>query len=121
MNDDNYILRLSGKAELPQDIEIGHNWHVSMEGSITSKTITDNENGSQSVTYLFKPIKVELLDDKGKMLKLKDTRSSSQLFRGSLYKNWLNSQCGKTYDEWYQNGMIKMIQDKDAIASMYFE
>ena len=118
---DNYILRLSGKSELPSEIEIGFNYHISLEGAITSKTITDNENGSNSVTYLFKPIKIELLDPKGKTLKLKDTRSASQLLRGSLYKNWLNSKAGQTFDDYYQNGMIKMLQDKDAIAGMYFD
>lgn len=119
--DDNYILRLSGKAELPQDIEIGHNWHISMEGSITSKTITDNENGSHSVTYLFKPIKVELLDDKGKMLKLKDTRTRTQLLRGRMYGIWSKLQTNLSFEDYWDSLMVKVIQHADEIAEMYDE
>ena len=32
----NHILKLSGKAELPRAIDAGHNYHVSLSGSIPS-------------------------------------------------------------------------------------
>jgi len=121
MNEINsYILKLQGKAELPEEIEISENYHVSLEGSITSYSLHDNQNGTYDKIFTFKPIKVDLLTNKGKSLHLKDTRSSSQLFRGSLYKNWLNSQAGLDFDTWYVNGMLELIKDKDTVAGMYF-
>ena len=42
-NNDSYYLKVSGKAEIPHPITIGHNFHTSLEGSVISETISDNE------------------------------------------------------------------------------
>ena len=121
MNINSHILKLSGRAELPQEIDIGHNYHISMEGSVPKTELHDNEDGTFNRVYTFKPVKIELLDDKGEMLKLKDTRSMSQLFRGRMWKQWQDAHTDMSFDDWYHLLMQRMIQDAEGLAGMYGE
>lgn len=118
---DTHLLRISGKAELPKPVSIGHNFHVSLEGSIVSQTKSDNENGEFTYTYLFKPIKVDLLTDKGESLRLKDTRKFSQLFRARLWAKWKSKDNPEEFDIYYERGMMNMLQQIDEVDEMYFE
>lgn len=119
-NKDTYMLKISGKSELPKPINIGHNFHVALEGSVVSETKSDNENGEFTHTYSFKPIKIDLLTDKGESLKLKDTRTASQLFRARLYSIWKNQKSVSTdFDTWYQNIMTTFLQNADELVGMY--
>jgi len=79
-------LKIAGKAELPSDIEIAHNYHISLEGSVTGFKVEDNEDGTFNKIYDFKPVKVDLLTPLGKSLKLKDPRKNSQKMRNYLFK-----------------------------------
>lgn len=121
MNVNSHILKLSGKAELPQEIDIGHNYHISMEGSVPKTELHDNEDGSFNRIYTFKPVKIELLTEKGETLKLKDSRSMSQLLRARLWKQWQEAKTELGFDEWYNRLMQRLIQDADTIAEMYGE
>ncbi len=86
MQINSHILKLQGRSELPQEIEEGHNYHVSLSGSINKVEYHDNEDGTWNKVYTFKPILVELLDKMGKTLKLKDPRKNSSLIRSYLFK-----------------------------------
>lgn len=97
----NHILKLQGKAESPAPIEIGNNYHVSMQGAVISTTDTDNDDGTLTRSYVFKPIKVEILDQTGKTIPLKDSRSNSQLIRALIYKRWVNAASSLSFDEYY--------------------
>ncbi len=116
---DTHLLRISGKAELPQAIEIGHNFHCAIEGSVVSQTKSDNENGEFTYTYLFKPIKIDLLTPKGESLKLKDTRTSSQLFRARIWAIWKNGSYALDFDTFYNNLMVTLLQHSEDIVEMY--
>lgn len=123
MNDearDTYLLKLSGKAELPSPILPGHNWRVSSEGSVVSETISDNDDGSFTHTYLFKPVKVEVLTPLGESLKLKDTRSDSQLFRAALFRIWKTQNDPRPFDDVYHAGMRRLLDVGADIYEMYF-
>lgn len=118
---DTHLLKISGKAELPKPIEIGHNYRVAMEGSVISQTKSDNENGEFTFTYLFKPVKIELLTSMGEMLKLKDPRKYSQLFRARVWTKWKAQDTGKDFDAYYEKLMMNLIQRVDEITEMYGE
>lgn len=119
MEINSHILKLIGKAELPQEIDIGHNYHISIEGSIPKTELHDNENGSYNRVYTFKAIKIELLTEKGEVLKLKDTRSMSQLFRAHMWKMWQGAKTELSFDDWYNILMQRLIQNAQEIAEMY--
>lgn len=115
----NYILRLQGKAEMPREVAIGHNYHISLEGSITNFTQSDNEDGTHSRTYTFKPVKIELLDPTGETIKLKDARSKSQLWRARCWAIWKNQNINMPFDAWYEGLMDNMVADGVMVTEMY--
>lgn len=120
MDKDTYLIRISGKAELPEAINIGSNYHLSLEGSITSKTTTDEENGSFVHTFLFRPIKMELLDPLGKTLKLKDTRTLSQQFRAIMWRNWKERDESESFEEVvYPRLMRNMLNSAADVYEMF--
>ena len=107
---DSYVIKLSGKAELPAPLEIGHNIHTTLEGSITSETISDNEDGSHTHYFTFKPVNVEVLTAKGERLRAKDTRSRSQQMRALLFKRWRETpESTETQEEYYDRRMVEIL------------
>ena len=96
-----HILKLTGRAELPQEIELGDNYHVSLEGSIESYSLHDNHDGTYNKMYTFKPVKIDVLDHKGKALKLKDPRSNSTKVRNYLWKIWFEEGVTEDFDACY--------------------
>lgn len=115
-NDKNsYLLRLGGKAESPTPLKIGHNLHVSIEGSITSEERRDNEDGSFTYTYKFNPVRIALLNEKGESIKMRDTRSMGQLFRALVYKRWMNAGSSLDAEEFYNAVMTSAMANVDKI------
>lgn len=108
-NMDNYVLKLSGKAELPQTLEIGHNIKTVLEGSITSETISDNDDGTHTHTFLFKPIVVETIDAKGERIRAKDTRSRSQQMRSLLFRRWREGNEPTEFEDYYDKVMLELM------------
>ena len=102
-NVNSHILKLKGNSELPEEIEIGHNYHIALEGSVTGFKVEDNEDGTFNKIYDFKPVKVDVLTPLGKSLKLKDPRKSSQKFRNYCYKIWIEEGYTEPFDEVYEN------------------
>ena len=121
MNINSHILKLTGKSELPSEIEIGHNYKITCEGSITKEELHDNEDGTFNKVYIFRPVTIEIITNKGETLKLKDTRSYSQLFRARMWKKWQDANSQLSFDDWYGRLMQRLIQQADEIASMYGE
>ncbi len=116
-----HILKFTGKAELPQEITIGHNYHVSAEGSVTTVSESDNEDGTHNRTYTFKPVRIELLTEKGEMLKLKDNRSNSTLIRQLIYKRWVNAASNMNFESYYDivcHNIMSSIDDIIAKADL---
>lgn len=101
-------IRLTGKAEVPKEISIGSNYYLGIDGSIVSKTVSDNENGTVDEMYLFKPVLIEVLTPKGETLKLKDTRKESQKLRSRLYVVWGENNSNLPFDVWYAKVMMQI-------------
>ena len=100
---DSYAIKLSGSAELPKQITMGHNFRVLLEGSIVEERIKDNDDGSKTHYYIFTPVLVETLDDKGERLRAKDVRSVAKRLRSRVYLWWKEHlDRGKTQDECYE-------------------
>lgn len=119
MQVNSHVLKLSGRAELPNEIDIGHNYHISLEGSVPKTELHDNEDGTFNKVYTFRPVKIELLTQKGETLKLKDNRRASQLFRARLWKEHTNSKSELSFEDWYQGLMLNLIQVANELAEMY--
>ena len=111
-----HILKLTGKAELPEEIKISENYHVSLDGSVIDEKLATQDDGTFSKTYTFKPIKIDLLDHLGNTLKLKDPRNMSQRVRSSTWKVWTNEACNKEFDLVYEQTMILVIRNIDRLV-----
>lgn len=119
MMTNSHILKLTGKSELPEAVEIGHNYHVELDGSITAIAEHDNNDGTADKIYTFKPIKLEVLTPKGKTLVLKDTRSNSQLLRGMLHGKWKNAASNIDFEEAYSKFSFGVMSDMDELIDRY--
>jgi hypothetical protein len=101
MDVSSHILKLKGNAELPEAVEITHNYKITLEGSITGYKVEDNENGTENRIYDFKPVLVELLTPTGKTLKTKDPRKNSVKIRNYLFKIYVAEGYTEPFDDVY--------------------
>ena len=101
MEINSHILKLKGNAELPNELEVDDNYHISMEGSITGYKFESNDNGTADKIYDFKPVLIELLTPKGKTLKTKDPRKNSVKIRNYLFKIYVAEGYTEPFDDVY--------------------
>lgn len=107
---DDYLIKLSGKAVLPEPIEIGNNFKVVIQGAITEKREKDREDGGRIYTWLFEPVIVETIDELGKTLKAKDIRKTSQRMRSRCWLYWKENNINMSDDDfwnWIGSGIIR--------------
>ena len=103
MNINSYILKLVGSVELPESIQISHNFKAVISGQIGESRLKDNQNGTFDQIFIFKPIVVETIDELGKALKSKDSRSESKLTRSAIWKQWKNCGMDISEDDYYKH------------------
>jgi len=108
---DNYVLKLTGKAEIPQKLEIGDKVEVKIEGTIDAITESDNQDGSFTYYFKFVPVIVHLLNQEGKVIYTKDIRRWSQKLRRVLLEEWRIAEINKDFNnDYYPERMAKIIQ-----------
>lgn len=109
---DSYVIKLSGKAELPSPLEIGHNIKAVLEGSITEDKKVDNDDGSFTHYFTFKPIIVETINEMGERIRARDTRSRSQQLRSLLFKKWREQNIAKEFEDYYDEEMVRIMGEQ---------
>lgn len=60
MKIDQLLIKISGKAFIETQFELGDTLMVLMDGDIVKKDITDNQDGTVNVCYTFKPTMTEV-------------------------------------------------------------
>lgn len=103
---------MSGKAELPSELSLGKNYKITIGGSITSQTDSDNQDGTLTRYYKFEPILVELIDEKGERIHARDVRSRSQQLRSLIWKNWRDNGENIEFDKYYDEVMLEIINSQ---------
>lgn len=104
-----YAVKLSGKAFLPESLVIGKNYHLELEGTVTATTESDNENGSHLFTHRFEPVIVRIVKETGEKINAKDIRSKSQQQRAALYRRWREEGEVVEFDSYYTAKMNHII------------
>lgn len=117
--DNDFFVKLTGKGNIPSELIIGHNYELRAKGTVTSFTESDKNDGSHTVFYKFEPVTIELVDDLGKAIQAKDTRSMSQLFRARMWKQWQDIPNDLSFEQWYERIMMRMIQAAPEVAELY--
>jgi hypothetical protein len=116
---DSHILKFSGKAELPEAVEVGNNYELTSTGSIIAQTKSDNHDGSFTYTYTFKPVLAQITSNKGQSLRLRDSRSTSQILRSLLWKKWVNSASQITFEDFYEKFVFGVMRDCEELLDRY--
>lgn len=96
-----YYIKVSGKANIPKRLEIGHNYRVIMDASITQEQKNDNNDGTYDVIFKVEPITCEISKDNGEVIKAKDPRKNSVKIRNKLYFLWKESNEPMEFDDYY--------------------
>lgn len=81
---DTHNLKITGKVNIPAEVTIGRDYTVMITGSVTSKTIKDNHDGSNTIDYKLEPILYEFINDEGLTVR-KETKGLSQKLRSRFY------------------------------------
>ena len=106
-----YILKLTGKATLPEALELGNSYKITIDGEITTATDSNNQDGTLNRIYRFEPILCEVLKDNGSTIKAKDIRKRSQQLRNGLWKKWKNENVEIDFETYYDRKMLSIIQE----------
>jgi hypothetical protein len=114
-----HSLKLTGRAELLKEIEMGHNYDVALSGSVTSVALHDNDDGTANKIYTFKPVKVEVLTDKGERLVLRDVRSRSQQFRAAVWRVWNAQNLEGDFEVLYDRLLVNLINHAPEVVEMF--
>lgn len=110
---DNFFLKLTGKVNVPKNFEIGHNYRVVLDGSVTNEQKSDNEDGTFTYTATFEPIIAEIKKDHGEMVRSKDRRSWSTKIRHMLYRIWEANDDPRPHEQAYEDTMKYVVMVLD--------
>lgn len=106
MNTNSFFIKFTGKANIPDPLELDAGYTVTITGEVPSSTDISNQDGTKDVIYKFVPILAEITDAKGKVVKVKDTRKMSEKFRRVLHFLWENDTAGEqTPEQAYERTM----------------
>lgn len=104
-----YVLKLQGKATLLNELNLGHSFKLEIDGAVDQKTDEDNEDGTYTRYYRFKPILVKVLYDNGEVTKTKDVRKRSQQMRAAIRREWEMKNEAITEEDYYDQRMSRLI------------
>ena len=109
---DVYYIKINGKANISEPLEIDHNYKITADCSITEDRKVSNEDGTYSITFKAEPMTVEIEKDNGEIIKANDPRKNSTKFRNFLFKVYTElgviHDFDSTYDEVIWVAMSKM-------------
>lgn len=105
-----HILKISGKATLTEPLDLSTSFKLEVDGAVTETTDCDNQDGSFSRIYKFKPTVVSVIKNNGEVTKTKDTRARSVQMRAVITREWREDETSTlTAEEYYDNRMREII------------
>lgn len=110
-----YVLKLQGKVGMLEPLILDHSYQLSIGGQITQQGEESNQNGTSIKSFTFRPITVEILSDKGEIIKTIDPRKQSQKLRGRLFQLWQDSHDPIDFPEYYEKKMSYLIKNLDVL------
>lgn len=114
-----YVLQLTGKANLPIELKIEEAYTIELTGEVISETKIPNDDGTYNIVYKYKPIIATVKDKHGTVAKTKDLRNNSVKFRKSCWKVWADRNLQGDFETFYDYATSKSIQLLDKIAEDY--
>ncbi len=117
MNTNEINLKLQGKVNILEELILDHNYQIALKGQITNKSEESNQDGTFVVSYTFRPLVVEILTDKGQVIKSKDTSKRSKALRNRLFLLYQESQTSDDFETFYTKSMNYLIGNLDILLT----
>lgn len=111
-----YFIALRGNANISECLEIGKNYRIVSEGSITEKKEVDNFDGTKNTTFRFEPVVIEIKDELGTTIRARDPRKNSQKIRSFLFKIYSDEGYTEDFDSFYDAATQEILSTMPAIA-----
>jgi len=105
-----YYLQLKGKVNIPEPLRKGNDYHIAIKGSITGFNTEDNMNGTDSITFKFEPLTIELLTPQGLTIRASKYKQSQKM-RFALKDKWIRTHEQLDFDEYYKQETDKIINE----------
>lgn len=81
---DTHYLKVTGKMNIPKELEVDNNYTVAMDWSITDTSKKSNQDWTYTFVHSFFPIHCMIKDELWETILAKDTRSNSTKLRSKL-------------------------------------
>lgn len=117
MENNDYYIQFSGKANIPKPLKNGESYKVSLDGEVTAVTTSNNQNGTYTEKFKFEPLIAEIIIEHGETIKAKDTRSNSVKIRKCAYAVWSQKNvAGMDFETFYDRLTNLIISNMDALG-----
>ena len=87
------FVKVSGNFEVPNDLIIGRDYTLKLDGGITAQVDADENDGTISRQFKYRPSTGQIEAENGSSIPLKDRRGNSQKLRSMIMNVW-----GYNYD-----------------------
>lgn len=114
-----YSVKISSeKINIEKPLVRGDNYQIMGEIQIreASEQETDDENPDMVYRARWVP-PINILDNQGRKIEVKDKRSPSRKLRGSLFFKWNDGSTGQDFEKFYETNINKMILYLDEIIA----
>ena len=116
-----YYIKISGKANIPERLNLSENYEILAKGTITKEESEDANNGTKLITARFEPITIDIISSLGKKIKAKDTRKESQKLRSKLFMvHQETPDLIVDFDIWYAKVMQLIRLNAEEIIKQYY-
>lgn len=113
------ILKLTGTANLPRDLQIGHDYTIALQVNVNASETRNNEDGTCDVIFKCRPTgEIIITKDYGEKMVLKSRNSVSKRIRNSLFYKWTELGLEGDFQEWYESIGSKIIANLDKIIEL---
>lgn len=106
-----YVFALSGKASIPEPLEMDSAYSVLVDCEVVGQSDESNQDGTVDRIFKAKFIRAIVADSHGKSTKTRDARKKSQQMRAVIRQEW-KEKGGELTEEEYYNRRMDDILDK---------
>lgn len=106
-------IKLTGKANIPEELQIGKSYSIANNVEITQEQKINNQDGTFDVVYKAEVLTTEILKDNGQTIKAKDTRQNSVKIRKVLFAIWSSKETSVPFDVLYDKFTGLMIHNAE--------
>lgn len=104
-----YYIALRGKSNIPDKLEIGKNYSITADCSITQSKVDDNHDGTVNVTFKAEPMTIEITKNNGEIIRAKDPRRNSQKIRNYLFKLYADEGVVEDFSAVYDAATLEIL------------